>query len=239
MDEFDELWSGGPRLCRAGEGFKLSTDSVLLADFASSRRAHSCLDLGSGAGVLSILLAFKNSQSEICGIELQPQSAETCRKNIAANGMDERVKIINADLRKHRELIAPSSFDLVVSNPPYFAQNSGETALKAERALARGEENCTLADICTAAKWALRYGGLFALVHRPERLSEIFAAMTAVGIEPKRLRMVSHTAERAPCLVLVEGKLGGKKGLKIEPPLILKTENGENSPEILKIYHMA
>jgi len=236
MNAFDELWQGGPRFMQTEESFKLSTDSVLLADFANMKRVGSCLDLGSGAGVLCVLFATKNKAAEITGIELQPGFADLSRLNIAENSMADRVKIITADLREYRSLFRASTFDLVVSNPPYFAENSGYSAPGDYRAQAREEKNCTLPDICTAAKWALRWGGIFALVHRPERLSEIFVAMTEAGIEPKRLRMVSFSAEKAPSLILVEGKRGGKKGLKIEAPLILTDGNGNESVEALRIY---
>lgn len=236
MNAFDELWCGGPRLVQTEESFKLSTDSVLLADFANMKRVGSCLDLGSGAGVLCVLLAAKNLTAEITGLELQPGFADLSRLNIAENSMADRVKIITADLREHRSLLKASVFDLVVSNPPYFAENSGYSAPVDHRAQAREEKNCTLKDICAAAKWALRWGGTFALVHRPERLSEIFVAMTEAEIEPKRLRMVSYAGEKAPSLVLVEGKRGGKKGLKIEAPLILTDGNGKESVEVQRIY---
>lgn len=236
MKEFDELWRGGPRFMQTEESFKLSTDSVLLADFANIKRAGRCLDLGSGTGVLSVLLAAKNPISEIVGIEIQPAFAEICRENLAANGMEGRAEIINADLCEHRKLISAESFDLVVSNPPYFAEKSGYSAPAGYRAAAREEKNCTLRDICGAAKWALRWGGMFALVHRPERLSEIFCAMTDAGIEPKRLRMVSYSSDKAPNLVLIEGRRGGKKGLKIEAPLFLTDGYGNDSDEVQRIY---
>ena len=216
--------------------FKLSTDSVLLADFANINRVRNCLDLGSGAGVLCVILASKNPETLITGIEIQSEFADLSRENITENCLDDRVKIMNADLREYRNLLAAESYDLVVSNPPYFAENSGYTAPADHRATAREEKTCTLQDICSAAKWALRWGGTFALVHRPERLSEIFCAMSEAGIEPKRLRMVSHRAEKAPSLVLVEGKRGGKKGLKIEAPLVLTDLSGNDSKEVQRIY---
>ena len=235
MPEFDELWQGGPRFKHSKGCFKLSTDSVLLCAFANADRAKRCLDLGSVAGVLCVLLGWGRAQLEMSGIEIQEDFAALSRENLSVNGMD-AAKIICGDLREHRSLIAAESFDLVVSNPPYFAENSGFSAPNAQRATAREERDCTLEDICAAARWALRWGGSFALVHRPERLSEIFCSMTVAGIEPKRLRMVCHSAEKAPSLVLVEGRRGGKKGLVIEPPLILTDETGGDSDEVQRIY---
>ncbi|NLV86556.1 MAG: tRNA1(Val) (adenine(37)-N6)-methyltransferase [Clostridiales bacterium] len=236
MPSFDELWPTGPRFKQSENSFKLSTDSVLLADFVNMRRAGNCLDLGSGCGVLCILLAFKNLQSQILGIELQKDYADLSLENLRENALDGRVSVINADLRSHRSLFPAESFDLVVSNPPYFPLGSGYMAPSPHRAAARGEENCSLSELVSCAKWALRYGGSFALVHRPERLSEIFCAMSSSGIEPKRLRLVSYSAHKAPALALIEGKRGGKAGLKIEAPLIMTDEHGGESDEVQKIY---
>lgn len=237
MQGFDELWPGGPCFKQTQESFKLSTDSVLLADFANMSRVRNCLDLGSGAGVLTVLLAEKNPNAQLSGVEIQSEYAELSRQNLAQNGMDERARIINEDMRDYRTLFTAESFDLVVSNPPYFSENSGYTAPSEHRAIARDERNCSLRDVCEAAKWALRWGGSFAMVHRPERLSEIFCAMTESGIEPKRLRMVCHSADRAPSLVLIEGRRGGNKGLSIEKPLILTGSDGLDTDEIRRIYH--
>jgi len=236
MEAFDELWRGGPRFMQTENSFKLSTDSVLLADFANMKQVKSCLDLGSGAGVLCVLLAAKNQNALITGIEIQTEFAELSRRNLSENGMEDRAGIINADLREYRSLVKAESFDIVVSNPPYFAENSGYSAPASHRASAREEKNCSLSDLCAAAKWALRWGGNFALVHRPERLSEVLCAMTDAGIEPKRLRMVSYSALKAPNLVLIEGKRGGGKGLKIEAPLVLTNADGSDSDEVQKIY---
>lgn len=217
-------------------GFRLTTDSVLLADFVNMKKIRRCLDLGSGAGVLCVLLASKNPEAAITGIEICPEAAELSRTNLRENGMESRCEIITGDLRELKRFTAAESFDLVVSNPPYFVQNSGYSSPEAQRAGAREEKNCTLSDICAAARWALRWGGSLAVVHRPERLSELLCAMTEAGIEPKRLRMVSHSYEKAPSLVLVEGRRGGGKGLSVEPPLILTDESGGDSAEVKKIY---
>lgn len=237
MRSFDELWRGGPRFMQTQECFKLSTDSVLLADFANSDHVRYCLDLGSGSGVLTVLLAAKNPEAKLTGVEIQTDFAKLSRMNLAENEMDGRACILTADLRDYRDLFTAGSFDLVVTNPPYFADNSGYTAPDEHRAVSRDERFCTLADVCSAAKWALRWGGIFAMVHRPERLSEIFCAMTEAGIEPKRLRFVNHSKDRTPSLVLVEGRRGGNRGLFVDKPLILTEADGADSLEVRKIYH--
>lgn len=234
--EFDELWPGA-RFVRSADGFRLGTDSVLLAAFAGSPRVRRFADLGCGAGVLTVLLLQKLKDATAVGIEIQPEAAALCRANLAANGLTARAEIRTGDLRARSDLPEAGAFDLVVANPPYFPAGHGHTAPDARRAAARDERFCTLQDVCTAAAYLTRWGGTFALVHRPERLAELFCTMTACGIEPKRLRTVCRTAEAAPSLVLVEGRRGGKPGLIIEPPLALYAPDGSDSGEAREIYH--
>ncbi|MCI9468960.1 MAG: methyltransferase [Oscillospiraceae bacterium] len=233
---FDELWPGGPRFLQAPDAFPLGTDSVLLADFANTARAKQILDLGCGAGVLTVLLAEKAPGARLCGVEILPDSAAICRKNLSANGHDPS-GILTGDLREHRALYPAGAFDLVVSNPPYFAAGSGYSAPNDARAAARDERNCTLDELCQAAAYLTRWGGLFTLVHRPERLSELFCTLTRHGLEPKRLRMVQYQPHTPPNLVLAEARRGGNPGLSVLPPLILANADGLDTPEIRRIYH--
>lgn len=236
MTGFDELWPGGPRFRQTEGAFKLSTDSVLLAHFARGIRAKRILDLGCGAGVLTVLLSAFHPELRVEGIEIQPASAALARENMAENGFDPG-GILTGDLREYRERFAAGAYGLVLSNPPYFPENSGTSAPEPSRAAARDERLCSLEELCAAAAWLCRWGGSFALVHRPERLSALFCAMTAHGIEPKRLRLVQYKAGYAPNLVLVEGRRGGKPGLNIEKPLILCRDDGADSDEVREIYH--
>lgn len=237
MSNFDELWPGGPKFLQSNDGFKLGTDSVLLAHFANTTRVKRCIDLGSGAGVLTVLLCEKNPELLIEGIEIQQESAALSRKNLEANGLLDRATIHHADLRMHRQFLEAGVYDLVVSNPPYFAERSGKSAPVSSRAIARDERSCNLTDLCTAAGYLCRWGGNFAVVHRPERLSELFCTMTRAGIEPKRLQLVCHRSDSDPSLVLVEGRRGGKPGLTIEAPLVLTNPDGSHSDAVLNIYH--
>ena len=237
MPNFDELWPGGPKFLQSDHGFKLGTDSVLLAHFANTARVKRCIDLGSGAGVLTVLLCEKNPKLSIEGVEIQLESAVLSRQNLEANGLSDRAVIHHADLREHRQFLEAGVYDLVVSNPPYFAEHSGKSAPVSSRAIARDERSCSLTDLCMAAGYLCRWGGNFAVVHRPERLSELFCAMTCAGIEPKRLRLVCHRSDTAPNLVLVEGRRGGKPGLTMEAPLVLTNPDGSHSDTVLEIYH--
>ncbi len=234
---FDTLWPGGPRFVKSGDGFRLSTDSVLLAHFAAGVRAGTIFDLGCGAGVLTVLLQLSHPAASVGGIELQAPAAALARRNLAENGMDAG-GILCGDLRRHRALLPAGAYDLVVSNPPYFAAGSGLSAPDPARAAARDERDCTLDDVCAAAGYLCRWGGAFALVHRPERLAEAFLALQRHGLEPKRLRFVQHRADAAPSLALIEARRGGKPGLTVCAPLLLTAADGGDSEEVKEIYHM-
>ncbi len=236
MPEFTPLWPGGPVFAQA-DNQRLSTDCVLLANFVQLHGRQRGIDLGCASGAISLLLLAREARLHMTGLELNPDAAEIARENMARNGLDGRCRIITGDIRAHRELFAAGSFDLVAANPPYFPPERGRISPDPARAAARSEGSCTLEDLCRASRWLLPSGGSFALVHRPERLSELFCTMTAHGIEPKRLRMVLSQPDRAPSLVLVEGRRGGKPGLSIEPALILRNADGSETREYREIYH--
>lgn len=238
MNDFDELWPGGPKF-KDGGAFPLGMDAVLLADFAAKRAkagAKLC-DLGCGSGAAALLLLERTPGLTCVGVEIDPVAAEAARANFKANGWEDRAEILTGDLREHKRLLPTGAFALVVSNPPYFPAGSGKTA-RGAKAAARSETDCTLAEICAAAAWCLKNGGSLALVHRPERLADVLQELRGAGIEPKRLRFVQQTAGSAPSLALIEGRRGGNPGLSVERPLILKAPNGCDSEEFLSIYHM-
>ncbi|MDO5444425.1 MAG: tRNA1(Val) (adenine(37)-N6)-methyltransferase [Eubacteriales bacterium] len=236
MAEFDYLWKGGPEFAQS-ENFRFGTDSVLLGNFITVSGAKSGIDLGCASGVISMLLLARNSRLHMTGIEIDQEAAALASENMAHNKLEDRSRIVNSDLRNYRELFRSGSFDLVVSNPPYFPVSSGDVSPDIRRATARGEVSCTLEDLCSAAEFLCRWDGKVAFVHRPERLTEVFDTMRRHSIEPKRLRLVAHTADSVPSLILVEGRRGGKSGLKIEPLLILKNPDGTDTDEIKRIYH--
>lgn len=231
-----ELWAGGP-VFRQDPGAKLTTDSVLLADFVALRGAERGIDLGCGSGILSLLLLCRSEKLHMTGLELREEAAALARENLARNGLGERSRILTGDIREYRSLFSHGSFDLAVANPPYFPAGSGASSPDPARAGAREERDCSLEELCAAAAFLLPTGGRFSLVHRPERLAELLCCMSQSGLEPKRLRFVSARAESAPSLVLVEGRRGGRPGLVIEPPLLLQDAEGKESAEVRRIYH--
>lgn len=236
MPEFEYLWNNGPRFAQA-EHFRLGTDTVLLAAFANAAAAKRGIDLGCASGAIGLLLLSRTSRLHMTGLEIVPEAAELAKANMIENGLEERSTIICGDIRQHRSLFKTGSFDLVLSNPPYFPVERGCQSPYSERAGARGEALCSMEDICSAASFLLKTGGSFCIVHKPERLSELCCCMTRHGLEPKRLRMVCHKTDSAPNLILLEGRRGGKPGLKLEPCLILRNADGSETDEIKAIYH--
>lgn len=236
MSEAELLWPGGPRLLQAAH-FRLGTDCVLLADFVNTSGAKRGIDLGCASGALMLLLLERTPGLCMTGLEIVPEAASLARENMALNGFETRGEIVTGDIREYRALFRAGSFDLVVCNPPYFPQGSGALPSDADRAAARSELLCTLPELCAAAAYLLHTGGRAFFVHRPERLSELLVCMTAAGLEPKRLRLVCSDAEKAPSLVLVEGRRGGKPGLTVEPSLYLYDADGSESAAYKRIYH--
>ena len=213
--------------------FPLSTDSMVLSYFARPPRGARILDLGAGCGTLGVLLCAGNPDCNVTGIELCTEAHNAALANIRRNGLASRMESICGDLRQVPSLFPPGSFSFCVSNPPYFSGGPVSQALP----LARREDCCSLQALFDAAAWALKYGGDFCLVHRPERLGEIIAQGARVHLEAKRLCLVRHRADRPVSLVLVQLRKGGKPGLGWEE-ITLQQENGEPTDVYRKIYHI-
>ena len=228
-----ELLHNGYTLDLSRGGFPLSTDSVVLAGFVRLSRNAKVLDLGSGCGTLGLLLCAEDPTCHVTGFELDEAAHGAALGNIRRNDLECRLESICADLRTIPDTVAPGSFTACVSNPPYF---SGGPASAAHTA-ARREDCCTLEDLLRSAAWALKYGGDFFLVHRPERLAEIFTKSAAVQLEPKRLCLVRHRADGPVSLVLVQCRKGAKPGLLWED-LYLHESDGTPSMAYRKLYHL-
>lgn len=231
-----EVLQNGITMKQLHTQFPLGTDTVLLADFAKDCRGAVC-DLCAGCGQVGLLLAAAGDAKITC-VELQEDAALQAQKNIAENGLEDRMAALQGDVREIRTLLSHSSFDAVVCNPPYFPINSGFAAKDAAIAIARTELCCTLADVCKAAAWLLKTGGSFYLVHKPERLTDVLTALRECGLEPKLLRFVQHRADAPYSLVLVKAVYGGKPGLSYAPTLVLQNGDGTDSAEYRKIYHL-
>lgn len=232
MERAERLWPDGPQYWYDEQCFPPSTDSFLLGGFANPRRGEKVCDLGAGAGLLGLLLLAREPSLQVTGIERDAHACDMLARNAVENGLS--LTVLRADLRQ-RETLPAGAFQLAVSNPPYFAPHTGAVA-EGARGDARAELTAALEDIFAAAERMLQWGGRFCLVYRPERLTALLAAAVTHGLEPKRLRMVQHTARSAPSLVLLECRRGGKPGLSVEPPLLLRLDDGGESPDVRRAY---
>lgn len=212
--------------------FPLSTDSMVLSHFVKLPKSARVLDLGSGCGTLGLLLCARTEDCAVTGIELTENAHLAALANIRRNGLEPRMQSICADLRSVSERFSPGSFSCCVSNPPYF---SGGPAGK-ETSLARREDACTPGDLFRAAAWALKFGGDFFLVHRPERLGELIAAAAEEKLEAKRLCLVRHRPASPVSLILLQLRKGAKPGLQWEE-ITLRCSDGAPSPVWQEIYH--
>lgn len=229
------LWDGGPILNHAPGVFPMGTDSVLLAAFTQPGPKDRILDLGTGTGILPILLLHERPRLTATAVELSEDACQLAQRNFDENGLSDRIRLIPGDLRQHRTLIPTGQFDLTVSNPPYFGSGTGPEAAAGLKN-ARGDGTCTLDDLCQAAAWATRWGGRFCLVFRPDRLCDLILALRKAGFEPKRLRPVHHTTATPVNLILLEARRGGNPGMIWEKDLYLRDEQGNETPELMKIY---
>lgn len=211
------------------------TDAVLLSSFANIKRRDKAVDLCSGCGVIPLLWR-KGGAVDTYAVEIQQKACEQLKKSIELNGFTGNIKVINADLRKLKGILPFGKFDLVSVNPPYKPVGSGiESESEADR-IARFETMCTIDDAVEAAAKLLRFGGRFVLCHRPERLADIICSLRAHNLEAKRVRFVSKRHDTEPWLVLVEGRLGGKAGLRVEPLLAMYGEGGVYTDEVKELF---
>ena len=213
--------------------FPLSTDSILLADFVRLGNNATVLDLGSGCGTLGTLLCAKNETCRITGIELDETAHAAALDNIRRNCLEPRMHSICADLRTVNTLFAPGSFSCCVSNPPYFSGGPASAATP----LARREDCCSPDESFSAASWALKYGGDFFLVHKPERLGQLCGCAVQAGLEPKRLRLIRHKENGPVSLILIACRKGGKPGLVWEE-MFLNHADGTPSDYYKTLYSL-
>ena len=216
---------------------RFGTDAVLLADFASPKRIDRAVDLCTGGGIIPLLwLCGDAPREKMIGVEIQRACCELARMSIAANGDGERFDVMECDLRQVENYLPREKFSLVTCNPPYFAAGSGFANKSESRTIARSETMCHSLDVCRAAKYLLKYGGRLCLCQRPERMADVICAMRECLIEPKRIRLVQPRANSEPWLGLVEGRRGGRPGIKFMPTLIVENGSGSYSDEMRQIY---
>lgn len=227
----------GGRVIFVSADSRFGTDAVLLADFASPKRIDRAVDLCTGGGIIPLLwLCGDAPREKVIGVEIQRECCALAERSIAANGDGDRFRVLECDLREINQFLPREQYSLVTCNPPYFAAGSGFPNQSEGRAIARSEVMCDSYDVCRAARYLLKYGGRLCVCQRPERLTDVICAMREQGIEPKRLRLVQQRKESEPWLVLLEGRRGGKPGLKCLPALIVEDVGGRYSDEMKRIY---
>lgn len=234
MSEFTfEPLQNGIEICVSKE-HKFGTDAFLLADFARPRHKDTVCDLGTGCGIIPLLMQIKFRPSLIYGVDIQEQAVRQFNITVEHNKLEGLVPVC-ADLKELWESCPKGKFDVVTCNPPYKAANAGIESLGDAQKIARHEILCNINDVCRAASKLLKFGGKLCICNRPERLADVICAMRANNIEPKMLRFVSKTPADASWLFLIEGKLGSKPFMKVLPPLFVKDGDGF-SKELLEIY---
>lgn len=238
-ETLDNLPIGNLQLLQAENGYRYSLDPVVLARFVKVNNKSRTVDLGTGSGIMPLLLAKLSGTGEFIGIEVQHDLAGRARRNVLLNGLQDRICILHEDLRNIRNVLPSGQTDLVVSNPPYRQLDSGRIAPNDERAAARHELAGGLTDFIAAASWLLKNGGSFAMIYLVERLPELMAEMIIGGVEPKRMRMIHPRQGEAAKMVLLEGRKGGRPGLQVEKPLLIYKNNGAGrvyTEEVLQMY---
>lgn len=234
MVKWDTLWPGGLTFAFDDGPFKPSTDTFLLGGFAAPRPRDRICDLGAGIGLLGLLLLGRQPSIRVTDIDIDPAACALAEESFAQNGLTGHT-VLRADLRRRQELPPAGSFDMVVSNPPYFAADSGAVAA-GQRGAARSEVTCTLAELCGAASYLLRSGGQLCLVYRAARLAELIALLRSYKLEPKELQTVQKTIDTPPRLVLLRCRKDGGTGLDIRPPLLLQKGDGTETDALGRCY---
>ena len=237
-ERIDDLQWMGLRIIQSPHAFRFGMDAVLLADFARPAAHSRVCDLGTGTGILPLLLYGRAPDITCDAVEIQPDAAERARRTMRLNGLTERITVHGRDLRDVKAFLPHAAYDLVVCNPPYSPEEASLPSPKPALRSARQEGTCTLSDVAAAAQWLLRHHGRLALMLPAARLTDAFDILRAHRLEPKRLRLVHAASHRPARLALIEAMLYAHPGLAVDPPLITQDADGKDSAEVRRIYHM-
>ena len=232
----DTLFDGRVRVQQYRNGYRFSTDAVLLAGHLHPRTGDTVIDLGTGCGVIPLILAYRHPEIKITGVEVQTKLAEIATANVTDNGLSDRVDIVCIDLKKYGQTAADLQADVVVSNPPYRKADAGRLNPDPQRAIARHEIMTTLSEVLDTAQRILRNGGKFVSVYTVDRMVEMMNRMQSSRIEPKRVRMIHANLNTDAKMMLIEGIKGARPGLKIAPPLIIHRNDGSYTDEVQKMF---
>lgn len=236
-ERVDDLHRNGYMLIQDPKRFCFGVDAVLLSGFATAKKGDKVLDLGTGTGVIPILMSAKTKAEHFSALEIQPESAEMAKRSVTLNDLQDKIDIIEGDIKKAAEIFKPSSFDVITTNPPYMNFEGGLKNSYDPKTIARHEVLCSLDDVAFAAQRLLKFGGKFFMVHRPHRLTDIMCVLREHKLEPKRIRFVQPYADREPNMVLLEAVRSGRPMIKVMPTLVIYNSDGTYTQETLDIYY--
>ena len=236
-ERIDDLQLNNLKIIQNKDGFCFGIDAVLLSDFAKDIRNNSkVLDLGTGTGIIGILLCAKTKLSKIYGIDIQKDVCDMAMRSIKLNNLEDKFEIINTSVKELTNIFEETTFDAIVSNPPYKKDNTGLKNESETKLISRHEITASLEDFVSVSSKLLKSNGSIYIVHRPERLSDLFYLLKKYNLEPKKLRLVQSYQDSKPKLVLVKATKNAKSFLNIEEPLIIYNKDGSYTDEIFKIY---
>ena len=235
-ERIDDLGINGYQIIQKEQGFCFGMDAVLLSDFAQVKNGGRVLDLGTGTGILPILMEAKTKAVHLTGLEIQPEMAEMAARSVKLNHLEDKIEIVEGDIKEASAIFSHDSFDTITSNPPYMIGQHGLTNPEEPKAIARHEVLCTLEDVVSRTAKLLKPGGHFYMVHRPFRLAEIMTMLVKYKLEPKRMKLVHPFVDKDANMVLIEAVRGGKSMIKVEAPIVVFKEQGVYTDEIYDIY---
>ena len=235
-ERLDDLQRNGYQIIQNPEKFCFGMDAVLLTGFARAREEDRLLDLGTGTGIIPILMEAKYHCAHLTGLEIQSESADMASRSAALNNLSDKIDIVTGDIKEADSFFPSASFDCITCNPPYMIGQHGIVNPDAPKAIARHEVLCTFEDVARQTAKLLKPGGHFFLVHRPFRLAEIMTALVRYKLEPKRMQLVYPYVDKEPNMVLIEAVRGGKSRMTVEKPLIVFQKPGVYMPEIAEVY---
>lgn len=235
-ERLDELHRNGYQIIQNTKKFCFGMDAVLLSGFAKVSSGENLLDLGTGTGIIPILLEAKTEGKHFTGLEIQEESADMAKRSVAINKLEDKIEIVTGDIKEASKIFGLASFDVVTSNPPYMNNSHGIINPDLPKAIARHEILCSLEDVIREASRVLKPNGRFYLVHRPFRLVEIINILSTYKLEAKRMKLVHPYVDKEPNMVLIECIKGAKSMVRIEPPLIVYKEPNVYTDEIYDIY---